>query len=55
MEAADFEEIGARLQQRIGEITARYELDIVLLQKENDRLKKELEAAKGEVVSEERA
>lgn len=55
MEAKDFEEIGARLQARIGEITARYELDIVLLQKENDRLKQELKAAQGEVASEENA
>lgn len=33
------ERIAARLQHRIAEITARYELDLVMLQDEIDQLK----------------
>lgn len=47
------ERIAARLQHRIAEITARYELDLVMLQDEIETLKDQLKGAEGDSTQEE--
>lgn len=42
------ERIAARLQNRVAELTARYELDIIVLQDEIDELKEEIKELTGD-------